>query len=56
MIEGQVNPIISIIIYNNNNNESNDNSNCLLLLLLRMFNDTNKNLYYMTNLDSTIID
>ena len=37
MVEGQVNPIISIIIDNNNNHESNYNSNCLLLLLLRMF-------------------
>ena len=48
MVEGQVNPIISIIIdnnNNNNNNESNDNSNCLLLLLLRIFYDNNKNLY-----------
>ena len=46
MVEGQVNPLISIIIdNNNNNNESNDNSNCLLLLLLRMFYDNNKNLY-----------
>ena len=46
MVEGQVNPIISIIIdNNNNNNESNDNSNCLLLLLLRTFYDDNKNLY-----------
>ena len=47
MVEGQVNPIISIIIdnNNNNNNESNDNSNCFLLLLLRMYYDNNKNLY-----------
>ena len=45
MVEGQVNPIISIIMDNNYNNESNDNSNCLLLLLLRMFYADNKNLY-----------
>ena len=46
MVEGQVKPIINIIIDNNNNNESNDNSNCLLLLLLlRMFYDNNKNFY-----------
>ena len=45
MVEGQVNPIISIIIdNNNNNNESNDNSNWLMLLLLRMFYDNDKNL------------
>ena len=46
MVEGQLNPIISIIIDNDNNNKSNDNSNCLLLLLLlKMFYDDNKNLY-----------
>ena len=45
MVEGQLNPIISIIIENKNKNESNDNSNCLLLLLLRMFYDNSKNLY-----------
>ena len=45
MVEGQLNPIISIIIDNDNNNKSNDNSNCLLLLLLKMFYDNNKNLY-----------
>ena len=54
MVEGQLNPIISIIIENKNKNESNDNSNCLLLLLLRMFYDNRKNLYlHMTNLHST---
>ena len=57
MVDGQVNPTISIIIDNSNSNESNDNSNCLLLLLLRMFWDNYKNLYeHMTNLHSTIIN